>query len=62
MRFIAPHPLEPDETIRIHSDLCHAVARVAHCERYADERWAIGVEFITLRFASARGTFVSSKV
>ena len=46
---------------------CAAIARVAHCKRErsgipgAPERWIVGVEFLTLRFHTTRGAFVSTR-
>ena len=66
MQFAAVTPLQPNQIVKIDCASCAAVARVAHCERdHSDpdgvERWLIGVEFLTLRFRSARGTFVSAR-
>ena len=59
-------PLPANQIVKIDCASCAAVARVAHCEREqsdagGDERWLVGVEFLTLRFRSARGTFVSAR-
>ena len=52
-------PLEPNRLIRIDSDLCRALARVSHCRRSEGGQFRSGVEFVTLRFNSPLGTFVS---
>jgi len=66
MRFAAAAPLQLNQIVKIDCASCATVARVAHCERdrsdaSAPERWLVGVEFLTLRFRSARGTFVSAR-
>jgi hypothetical protein len=58
--------LRPNQIVKIDCAACAAVARVAHCERVAappgtPARWLVGVEFLTLRFASTRGTFISAR-
>jgi hypothetical protein len=58
--------LQPNQIVKIDCAACATVARVAHCERMAappgsPARWLVGVEFLTLRFASARGTFISAR-
>ena len=66
MQFSVGAPLQANQIVKIDCASCAAVARVAHCDRErsdADgvERWLVGVEFLTLRFRSARGTFVSAR-
>jgi hypothetical protein len=66
MQFVAAAPLHANQIVKIDCASCVAVARVAHCERdHSDpggvDRWLIGVEFLTLRFHNARGTFVSAR-
>jgi hypothetical protein len=66
MQFAAAAPLQLNQIVKIDCASCVAVARVAHCERdrsdsSAPERWLVGVEFLTLRFRSARGTFISAR-
>lgn len=66
MQFSAAAPLQPNQIVKIDCASCAAVGRVAHCERdgrdaNGAERWLIGVEFLTLRFRSARGTFISAR-
>ena len=57
-----PVKLPLDKVIKVDSALCRALARVAHCRRDPDAsgRWLVGVEFLTLRLSSKRGSFVSS--
>ena len=66
MQFSVGAPLQANQIVKIDCASCAAVARVAHCEREQSdaggiERWLVGVEFLTLRFRSARGTFVSAR-
>jgi hypothetical protein len=66
MQFAAGAPLQPNQIVKIDCASCVAVARVAHCERDHSNpdgvaRWLVGVEFLTLRFRNARGTFVSAR-
>lgn len=51
---------EIDRLVKLDSDFCRAVARVAYCRREGQRGWLLGVEFVTLVFASARGNFVSA--
>jgi hypothetical protein len=51
---------EIDRLLKLDSDFCRAVARVAYCRRDGQHGWLLGVEFVTLVFASARGNFVSA--
>ena len=66
MRFAAAAPLEQNQIVKIDCASCAAVARVAHCEHdgrdsAGAECWLVGVEFLTLRFRNARGTFISAR-
>jgi curved DNA-binding protein CbpA len=66
MQFAVGAPLQPNQIVKIDCASCPAVARVAHCERDRSDpeggaRWLVGVEFLTLRFCNARGTFVSAR-
>jgi hypothetical protein len=66
MQLATSAPLRPNQIVRIACAACATVARVAHCEREetppgVDRLWIVGVEFLTLRFANARGTFVSAR-
>jgi hypothetical protein len=66
MQIAASSRLSANQIVKIDGDVCAAVARVAHCEREHDagsgapRRWLIGVEFLTVRFRSPRGSFVSA--
>jgi hypothetical protein len=66
MQLLAEAPLQHNQIVKIDCPTCAAIARVAHCKRERNDstgapgRWAVGVEFLTLRFGSARGTFVSA--
>ena len=62
MRLAASSDVPVNQVVKVDSDLCRALARVAHCERpSAAERWTIGLEFLTLKFANNRGSFVSAR-
>jgi DnaJ domain/PilZ domain len=66
MQFAAAAPLQPNQIVKIDCASCSAVGRVAHCERdggdpNGTQRWLVGVEFLTLRFRHARGTFISAR-
>jgi hypothetical protein len=66
MRLAAAAPLQLNQIVKIDCASCAAVARVAHCERdnsntSPTDRWFVGVEFLTLRFRSSRGTFISAR-
>ena len=63
MRFAATDAVPLNQVIKLDSEVCRAVARVAHCERDHEraDGWTIGVEFLTLRFPRKRGTFVSAR-
>jgi curved DNA-binding protein CbpA len=51
---------EKDRLLKLDSGFCRALARVAYCRRESQHGWLLGVEFVTLVFASARGNFVSA--
>ena len=55
--------LRINQVIKIDCSICGALARVAHCRRdpQSREHWLVGVEFLTLRFANKRGSFVSAR-
>jgi hypothetical protein len=61
MRFTAKHTFELDRIIKIDCKLCRTLSRVAYCAPADSDGHVIGVEFVTVRFASARGTFVSAQ-
>jgi len=56
--------LAPNRVVKVDCDVCSAVARVAHCRRDPADAsgWLAGLEFVTLRFAKSRGSFVSTSV
>ena len=64
MRLSAASDVPVNQVVKVDSELCRALARVAHCERDAGsaERWTIGLEFLTLKFVNNRGSFVSARV
>ncbi len=52
------------QLLKLDCDLCSAVARVVNRRRKrigVRPVWAVGVEFITLRFATNRGVFLSAR-
>jgi hypothetical protein len=65
MQIAARAPLQPNQIVKIDCPTCAAIARVAHCTRERagsdGEHWLVGVEFLTLRFRSSRGSFVSAR-
>ena len=61
MRLAAASDVPVNQVVKVDSDLCRALARVAHCERDGGI-WTIGLEFLTLKFVSSRGSFVSARV
>ena len=66
MQIAVAAPLHLNQIVKIDCPTCAAVARVANCHRERDgtpgaaEHWLVGVEFLTLRFRSSRGSFVSA--
>lgn len=65
MRLVSRQRLQPQQHIRIVSSTLDAVAVVTRCARRR-RQWQVeyvaGVSFVTLRFAQAVGTFVSTRV
>jgi len=59
MRVLACEPLDDEHLVKIESEFCQAIARVAHCRASSDRRYVVGLEFLTLRFTAPQGTFVS---
>jgi hypothetical protein len=59
----SPLELTVNQLVKIDSEVCRALARVAHCRRAPEavRGWLVGVEFLTLRFASKRGSFVEAE-
>jgi hypothetical protein len=64
MQLAAASEVPVNQVVKVDGELCRALARVAHCERNAGSpgRWTIGLEFLTLKFVSNRGSFVSARV
>jgi hypothetical protein len=67
MQLAAGAPLQLNQIVKIDCEVCSAAARVAHCKRERSglagltEHWLVGVEFLTLKFRSPRGSFVSAE-
>jgi hypothetical protein len=63
MRLAAASKLTLDQVVKVEAEVIRALGRVAHCERKAEspEQWTIGIEFLTLRFRSSSGIFVSAR-
>lgn len=65
LRMVTTEDLVAGQRIKIVSDVLAAVARVTHCQyerRGWSKRCVAGVAFITLRFSSPVGGFVSDRV
>ena len=62
MQVLAKRPLEEASLVRVDGDFGDAVSRVAYCRKHGDTGWAIGLEFVTLRFAQRTGNLVSTAV
>jgi curved DNA-binding protein CbpA len=64
MKIAAPQRLPVNQIVKIDSEVCRALGRVAYCERDAEraDGFAMGIEFLTLRFTKSAGTFVSARV
>lgn len=63
MRLAAASDVPLNQVVKVDSELCRALARVAHCERDegSADGWTIGLEFLTLKFVNNRGNFVSAE-
>jgi hypothetical protein len=61
MQLATSFTAEPGGIVKLDSEFCRALARVAYCRPGNKRGWVLGVEFITLVFASARGNFVSAR-
>jgi hypothetical protein len=63
MQLAAASKLPLDQVVKVEAEVIRALGRVAHCERSAEspEQWTIGIEFLTLRFRSSSGIFVSAR-
>lgn len=64
MQFVTAVRLQQNQIVKIDCTELHALGRVAHTklDSEAPERWATGIEFLTLRFRQSRGSFVSARV
>lgn len=63
MQFVSAVRLQLNQVVRIDCSELRALGRIAHLERDRDSGgFSTGVEFLTLRFRQARGSFVSAKV
>lgn len=64
MQFVTAVRLQQNQIVKIDCAELHALGRVAHTklDSEAPERWATGIEFLTLRFRQSRGSFVSARV
>jgi hypothetical protein len=63
MRLATDGVVPVDQIVKVDSEICCALARIAHCERVAGsaDRWTLGVEFLTLRFRKRSGAFVPAR-
>jgi hypothetical protein len=61
MQFVTSATLPTNLIVKIETDACSALGRVAYSRREPGEPelWATGVEFLSLRFARSSGIFVS---
>lgn len=62
MQVLAGRPLEIGSLVRVDGDFGESVARVAYSRKDKKGEWAIGLEFVTLRFARRKGNLVSTEV
>ncbi|HHQ13971.1 MAG TPA: hypothetical protein ENK16_02990 [Chromatiales bacterium] len=60
VRFATPNPVAVNQILKLDCPRFQAVARVIHSRQHG-ERWLVGAEFFTLKFARTRGAFVSEK-
>jgi curved DNA-binding protein CbpA len=61
MRFSSKASFHPQQLLKIDSELCRSLARVAYSRNYGFNRFVTGVEFATIQFPNTRGTFVSAQ-
>ena len=61
MQLITAAQLTENQVIKITSNELFSVARVANCHQM-ENNWRYGLEFLTLRFHQAHGTFVSLEI
>ncbi len=60
MRLQANRQLQVNSIVRVKSDICHAVARVAHASA-TRSHWSYGIEFLTLSIEQPLGRFVATQ-
>jgi hypothetical protein len=61
MRFSSTATFYPQQLLKIDSELCRSLARVAYSRNYGSDLFITGVEFATIQFPNTRGTFVSAQ-
>ena len=61
MQLVTAAQLEINQVIKIDSNELYAVARIVNHQQF-DQEWRYGLEFLTLRFHQAHGTFVSLEI
>lgn len=61
MQLATSFDVAPGSIVKLDTEFCRALARVAYCRPNGDRGRLVGVEFVTLVFASARGNFVSAR-
>ena len=61
MQLVTAAQLEINQLIKIDSKELYAVARIVNHQQF-DQEWRYGLEFLTLRFHQAHGTFVSLEI
>jgi len=61
MKFFSQTNLEVGQLINIDSPMLKAVARIVRCKLQGSE-WVCAAEFMSLRFARSRGSFVAERV
>lgn len=59
--FVTQELLEPRAVVKIDSDVCRAVVRIANLRVDADSgSWLVGAQFLSVLFARPRGAFLST--
>jgi hypothetical protein len=61
MLFESAREFDVNQLIRLDTELCRALGRVTHCRSAGEQRFATGIEFVTILFSSTRGSFVSAR-
>ena len=65
VRFMTDLKLPVGKIIKVDCELCSAVGQVRNCMFASASKhphWQIGVQFVTLRFKSTRGGFISAEI